>query len=195
MKETLTTTEAAKMLGFHVNTLKNWVRDGKMPAFKTLGGHYRIRAKDLVRVLKENGIPVPPQLEPRYVLLTLDEDANFQAQLKGLFEARPGMFEVKPFLNGYDALMEIGRKAPDIVLLSLRLTHMDGLQLLAKLKSNPATAALKIIAVSDNPADSETAASAGALGFFLKTDGMPALVEKIKAVADDKFLEFPTFPA
>lgn len=191
MKETLTTTEAAKMLGFHVNTLKNWVRDGKMPAFKTLGGHYRIRAKDLVRVLKENGIPVPPQLEPRYVLLTLDEDAAFQAQLKGLFEARPGMFEVKPFLNGFDALVEIGRKAPDIILISLRLTHMDGLHLLAKLKSNPTTSALKIIAVSHRPDDSETAKSAGAFDFFLKSDGLPVLIEKIKNAANDKFLEFP----
>ena len=166
-----------------------------MPAFKTLGGHYRIRVKDLVRVLREKGIPVPAALEPRFTIAVVDEDAAFQAQIRGFFSAKPGTFEIKPFLNGYDALMEIGRKSPDLVLLNVRLTSLDGFQLLSRLKSNPDTEGLKILAISDIPADAQTAVSTGAVDAFTKSDGFPALLEKIKRVADDKFLDFPTLPS
>jgi excisionase family DNA binding protein len=194
MKDTLTTTEAAKLLGFHVNTLKNWVRESKMPAFKTLGGHYRIRVVDLVRVLRENSIPVPTQLQSRYTIIVIDEDATFQAQIRGLFSGKPDTFDIKPFLSGYDALVEIGKKPPELILLSLGLTQMDGLQLISKLKSNPDTENLKVIAVSDRPEQANSAASAGATDFFDKSSGPSALIELIKKTANDRYLDFPTMP-
>jgi excisionase family DNA binding protein len=192
IKETLTTTEAARLMGFHVNTLKNWVRDNKMPAFKTLGGHYRIRTLDLVRTLRENGIPIPSQLEPRFNIAVIDEDASFQAQVKGAFSSRPGTFEIKPFLNGFDALVGIGRGIPDMIILNVRLPQMDGLQLLSKLKSNSETEAIKVLAVADNPQEAKSALAAGAADTYVKSEGSTTLVEKIKKIADDKFLDFPT---
>lgn len=39
--------QAAAILGVHTETLKKWVRDGKLPAFVTPGGWHRFRRSDL----------------------------------------------------------------------------------------------------------------------------------------------------
>lgn len=38
---------AAKVLGVHPATLKRWARDGRVPAIRTPGGHWRFRRTDL----------------------------------------------------------------------------------------------------------------------------------------------------
>ena len=192
MKDTLTTTETARLLGFHVNTLKNWVRDGKMPAFKTLGGHYRIRVRDLVQVLRDNGTPVPPQLENRYTVMVIDEDAAFQSQMKTAFSEKSNSFIIKPYLNGIDALVDLGRKEPDLIMLNIRPSGMDGFDLLKKLKANPDIDGLKVLAVAESLEDTDRALTAGATDVFVKSDGLGILIEKIKKVAEDKYLDFPT---
>jgi len=192
MKDTLTTTETARLLGFHVNTLKNWVRDGKMPAFKTLGGHYRIRVKDLVQVLRDNGMPVPAQLETRYTVMVIDEDAAFQSQMKTVFSEKSNSFIIKPYLNGIDALVELGRKEPDLIMLNIRPSGMDGFDLLKKLKANPGIDGLRILAVAESLEDTDRAIAVGATDVFVKSDGMGVLMEKIKKVAEDKYLDFPS---
>lgn len=46
----LTLTEAAARQGVHRRTVRGWVRDGRLPARITPGGHYRILAGDLDRL-------------------------------------------------------------------------------------------------------------------------------------------------
>jgi excisionase family DNA binding protein len=43
----LSPTEAAKVIGVHVETLKKWARDGKIASFVTPGGWRRFRRSDL----------------------------------------------------------------------------------------------------------------------------------------------------
>lgn len=43
---TLTSTEAADLLGVHPSTVKRWCNDGALPSGKTEGGHRRIRLDD-----------------------------------------------------------------------------------------------------------------------------------------------------
>lgn len=192
MKDTLTTTEAAKLLGFHVNTLKNWVRDGKMPAFKTLGGHYRIRIKDLVKVLRENDIPVPTQLQmSRYTIVAIDDEPGFLTLVRKCFKNHRETFDIKTFQNGYDALMEIGKQAPDLILMDIRLPHMDGYEFLTKLRHNEDTRELKVIAVSGHDEERDRILTAGADDFYLKAQDINILLEKMQTLANDKFLEFP----
>jgi excisionase family DNA binding protein len=192
MKDTLTTTEAAKLLGFHVNTLKNWVRDGKMPAFKTLGGHYRIRIKDLVKVLRDNDIPVPSQLQmSKYTIVVIDDEPAFLTLIKACFKNHKESFEIKAFQNGYDALMEIGRQSPDLILMDIRLPHMDGYEFLTKLRQNEETKELKVIAVSGHDEERDRILQAGANDFYLKAQDINQLLEKMEILTNDKFLEFP----
>ncbi len=41
--------EAAKYLGVHVDTIRRWIRDGKIRSTKTFGGHNRIHISELLQ--------------------------------------------------------------------------------------------------------------------------------------------------
>lgn len=49
----LTPKEASEMLGVHPTTLRLWARQGKLPAYRTPGGHRRFDRQDILRLLEE----------------------------------------------------------------------------------------------------------------------------------------------
>lgn len=58
-----TTFEVSKMCGVGHTTVSYWVDEGKLPAYRTPGGHRRITREDLLGFLKQYRIPVPRRLE------------------------------------------------------------------------------------------------------------------------------------
>lgn len=47
------TYEAARILGIHPSSLWNWCKEGKIKAWRTPGGRYKIPKQELERLLKE----------------------------------------------------------------------------------------------------------------------------------------------
>jgi len=135
MKQILTTTDVAKLLGLHVNTLKNWVRDGKLPSFRTIGGHYRIRVDELIAALKEKGIPVPDSLlktDKKDVYVVHPEEkarGTIERDLNAL-----GLVNVTGFGSGVDALMAMGRSMPSVIIWDAGQKDVDPATLLRSLR-------------------------------------------------------------
>ncbi len=50
------TGEAARFCYVTSETIQNWIRAGRLPAQRTAGGQYRIRARDLRAFMAENGM-------------------------------------------------------------------------------------------------------------------------------------------
>ena len=71
-KAVFTTFEAAKLCHVSPLSIINWVNAGRLPAFRTPGGHRRIRREDLVRIMRDTGMPLPEELR---------EDPEFGLQL------------------------------------------------------------------------------------------------------------------
>ena len=63
LKKPLTTFEVSKICGVVHSTVSKWSNEGKLTAFKTPGGHRRIRLIDLLIFLKIYNILVPPEFE------------------------------------------------------------------------------------------------------------------------------------
>jgi excisionase family DNA binding protein len=61
---TLTSHEAAALLQVNPSSIVKWIKDGRLHAYRTPGGHRRIRAADLVTFLIKHQMPVPRELEP-----------------------------------------------------------------------------------------------------------------------------------
>ncbi|MEX2607069.1 MAG: response regulator [Kiritimatiellia bacterium] len=55
--------KAANLCGVSRNTLCCWIRDDKLPSFRTAGGKYLIRPQDLITFMEQNRMFVPPSLE------------------------------------------------------------------------------------------------------------------------------------
>ena len=54
MKEFVTVSEAARMLGVCCKTIRDWTNDGRLPCVRTLGGHRRIRKSDIDELVGGN---------------------------------------------------------------------------------------------------------------------------------------------
>lgn len=54
----LTTREAAQLLGVAVSTAQVWMENGDLPAWKTPGGHRRVRHSAVVRLVRERATPM-----------------------------------------------------------------------------------------------------------------------------------------
>ena len=58
----LTSLEVAAACGVSTRTVSNWMRDGAIPAHRTVGGHGRVAVADLRKFLEARGMPVPAAL-------------------------------------------------------------------------------------------------------------------------------------
>ena len=58
-KDLYSTFQAAKVLGVSPDTVLKWIKSAKIPASRTLGGHYRIRRDTIGELLSERASPYP----------------------------------------------------------------------------------------------------------------------------------------
>jgi CheY-like chemotaxis protein len=109
-----------------------------------------------------NDRPVAP-----VVLLVEDHETSADGYAQLLTGAG---YRVARAKNGYEALVEVSREAPSIVLLDLKLPKLDGWDLLQRLKADAAMAAVPVIIVTGDslPTHHEMAKSRGALAVLSK---------------------------
>lgn len=69
----LSAPKAATLCGVSRNTICCWIRDGKLPSYRTAGGKYLIRPTDLIGFMRENSMFVPQTLVE---IASEDERAN-----------------------------------------------------------------------------------------------------------------------
>ena len=78
MEDTLTVYKASQMCNVSSKSIINWIEAGHIKAYKTVGGHRRIKYDDLIAFMKRQGIPVPdetPANDRRKILVVDDEEA------------------------------------------------------------------------------------------------------------------------
>ena len=125
-KEILTTFEAAKYCHVHPGTIKNWIRNEHMKAFKTPGGHRRIYKKDLDRFLKENNIPVLSEKNNRKLkVMIVDKDFRVREQITRVLLRDNDRYEIIGSDNAFEAGELLITYKPDIIMLD---TAMEGIE-------------------------------------------------------------------
>jgi excisionase family DNA binding protein len=177
----LTSSEVGELLQVNPSSVKKWVDDGRLLAFRTPGGHRRIRAADLVQFLDVHRMPIPRDLEPtaRRRLLIVDDDA---AQLKAFtraFKRYGDRVETVTATNGIDALVLVGSFRPHFVLLDVLMPGIDGLEVCRRLKVNRETAGIGVVVITGHvtPALKRKALEAGALRVFEKPIDVESVVD------------------
>ena len=149
------TKDAARLLGVSHRTVQLWVENGALQAWKTAGGHRRITMASVHKLVDERravtGAAEAPALKR---LLLLDDDAV----LLRLYELEIAGWNLPLTLSlahdGFEALLRIGERRPDILVSDLSMPGMDGARMIRTLRADPACAEMTIIVVSglDAPA-------------------------------------------
>jgi len=179
------TAHLARRLGVSVPTVQRWVDLGHLKAWKTVGGHRRIdaeSAEDFIRVqMQQRGGAAAPTAEAvtPFSVLVVDDNPDDSDLLCALVDiAVPGA-RIVVAANGFDALMEVGKAMPDLIVTDITMPHMDGVEMIRHLSAQGVARPPAIVAVS-----SHSAAHVDKLG------GLPAGVTLLsKPVEPARFVE------
>lgn len=159
-----TTREAAEMLGVSLRTAQLWSESGLLEAWKTGGGHRRISRQSVERLLvghdaefpvranADGSAPAATSRAAPCILVVEDDDS-----LRRLYEIRlrgwPTQPEVFTASDGYEALVLLGLRQPDLLIADLQMPGMDGFRMLRTIRGAPELAGMSIIVVSGLDAD------------------------------------------
>jgi excisionase family DNA binding protein len=182
------TAHLARRLGVSVPTVQRWVDLGHLKAWKTVGGHRRIdaeSAENFIRVQTQQrggeALDAAAQAEAvvPFSVLVVDDNPDDRDLLCALVEiAVPGA-RIVIAANGFDALIEVGKTMPDLIVTDITMPHMDGVEMIRHLSTQGDARPPAIVAVS-----SHTPAHVEKLG------GLPPGVTLLaKPVETAKFVE------
>ena len=179
------TAHLARRLGVSVPTVQRWVDLGHLKAWKTVGGHRRIdaeSAENFIRVqMQQRGGEATATAEAvvPFSVLVVDDNPDDSDLLCALVEiAVPGA-RIVVAANGFDALIEVGKAMPDLIVTDITMPHMDGVEMIRHLSTQGDARPPAIVAVS-----SHSAAHVDKLG------GLPAGVTLLpKPVEPARFVE------
>ena len=170
----LTTIEVAAACGVSARTVSTWIRDGSIPAHKTVGGHGRVSVEDLRRFLAGRGMHVPPGIAPapdgdgtasakaaRRRALVIDDDETLLAVMKEILTASG--WEVETARHGFLAGYLAGHHRPDVIVLDIMMPGLDGYEVLSLMRRRPEARAVPVIACTSlkGPETEERIRSAG----------------------------------
>lgn len=146
----LTSHQAGSLIQVNPSSINKWVKEGRIPAFRTPGGHRRIKAGDLVAFLNAHNMPVPRILAPasRKKLLVVDDDAKVLTSLERVLKPYASRIELVTVDNGIEALVKIGSFRPHMVVLDVYMPQVDGIEVARRLHSNPETKAIDVYIAS-----------------------------------------------
>jgi excisionase family DNA binding protein len=153
------TAHLARRLGVSVPTVQRWVDLGHLKAWKTVGGHRRIdaeSAENFIRIqTRQRGgeamdAAAPAEAVVPFSVLVVDDNPDDRDLLCALVEiAVPGArIVVAP--NGFDALIEVGKAMPDLIVTDITMPHMNGIEMIRHLSTQGDARPLAIVAVSSH---------------------------------------------
>ena len=146
----LTVYQASKYCSVSPKTVANWIDEGHIKAFRTVGGHRRIERVDLDEFLRRQGMPIPSEFQEghRKRILVIDDDRLIVETIVRSLEEEEQDYEVISASDGFEAGLQVSHFKPDILILDIMMPDIDGYEVCRKVKQDPSTSHIKIIVLS-----------------------------------------------
>lgn len=132
-----TTREAARLLGISLRTAQVWCEQNLLEAWKTEGGHRRVSADSVRRLMKQrqgvrNSEPMAQKTVDSSVLrlLVVEDDVTMIRLYRARIATWPFQTQLTCLNNCYEALVEMGADRPHLLISDLRLPGLDGFDML-----------------------------------------------------------------
>ena len=139
MDDVLTVYKASEYCSVSPKTIINWVEAGHIKAYKTVGGHRRIKKEDLEEFMKKQGIPIPEEARAgeRIKILVVDDDPIIVETLVQGFEEDEHDYEVISASDGFEAGLQVKHFKPHLLILDIMMPDINGYEVCKKIKSDP----------------------------------------------------------
>lgn len=148
--EVFTVSQASQYCKVSSKTIINWIEAGHIKAYKTVGGHRRIKKEDLDRFLREQNMPIPDEdkVTGRKKILVVDDDRIIVETIVQALEEDESGYELVSASDGFEAGLQVSHFKPDLVILDIMMPDINGYEVCRRIKSNPETKDTKIIVLS-----------------------------------------------
>ena len=121
-------------------------------------------------------------------ILVVDDDPEISLLIKIILQKENKDFDIITANDGSYALEKVISEKPDLVLLDVDMPEINGLEVLDRIKDNPATKRIPVIMVTakSNARDFEEAMEKKADWYIVKPFKQDHLLEKIKYLLEKK---------
>ena len=185
-----TVSQASKYCKVAPKTIINWIEAGHINAYKTVGGHRRIKKEDLDRFLEKHQMPAFDQTpeDTRKKILVVDDDKIIVETIVQSLEEDEYGYELISAADGFEAGIQVSHFKPDLIILDIMMPDINGYEVCKKVKSNPETKNSKIIVLSAYLDDENyrQMKECGADACFSKPLPLPELKEQVAKLLDLK---------
>ena len=114
-------------------------------------------------------------------ILLIEDNAVNRDLIQFLLESQG--YQVREAATAEEAFEILKTERPDLIVMDIQLPGMDGLEATKKLKENPATREIPVVAVTPYAmkGDRESAAAAGCVGYITKPIDKTTFLQQVAA--------------
>ena len=116
-------------------------------------------------------------------VVVVDDHPVVRDGLVGMLSGQPDITVVAQAADGRDALLQVQRHDPDVVLMDLRMPGMDGVEAIGELQRRGHRARVLVLTTYDRDDDIVPAIEAGATGYLLKDTPRDDLFRAVRAAS------------
>ncbi len=186
-RKSLSTSAVAELLGVAAGSVANWIDKGQLKAGRTPGGHRRVTPQDLLRFLKQQKLPIPPELSDIVPgVLIVDDEQAVASWIADEISMEFPSYSVFQANDGFAAGDIVASERPSVVVLDLRMPGMDGFEVCRRIKAKPESADTVVIAITAyaSPECEREIIEAGAVACLTKPLDIQDLLGRIKSAIE-----------
>ena len=166
-------------------TVAHWIDQGLLKGHKTPTGRRRVEARELVKFLKAREMAVPADLRDamgRNVIVVVDDEPAYLQALVKTIEKSDLAVEITNATNGVDALLEIGRVRPSLIVLDFRLPDLNAVQVIERLLEPGRRLDAEVLVVTGGVRDEDVKQlrDVGVKTIVNKGEGINVLIDEIR---------------
>jgi excisionase family DNA binding protein len=173
--------QAAERCSISRVTLWRWVKSGKLKAYATPGGHYKIRKNDLETFIRGNmrHLRVSDAF-PKKKIMIVDDDHEMRKLLTKILSKNGYLTETAS--NGIDAGIKIMQFKPDLIILDFNMPQMDSFDVCMRIKKESDHSQIKILILTayDTVENRDRIMKAGADAFLAKPIKNKVLLQHVE---------------
>ena len=183
LNQVLTTHQISKLCLVDSSTVISWIEQGKLPAYRTPGGHRRVSLKDFLDFMKKYNLPLPSginvDINPRVMII--DDETEIIKVIFRVLKTLNSEIQIESATDGFEAGRKMADFKPDLVILDLMLPGIDGFEICRTIRKDERLKDARVLAITgyDTPENKKKIFSCGANGYLVKPFDIKDLMAEI----------------
>ncbi|HAX62428.1 MAG TPA: hypothetical protein DCX95_07760 [Elusimicrobia bacterium] len=189
----LTTYQISQMVNVDITTVIDWIDKGMLKAYKTPGGHRRIKWDELIEFIKKYEMPIPDVIAtssamslrdaavaiPKKILI-VDDNEDILEFISRAIKKFIKNVKIETITEGFIAGKRIAEFKPDLLVLDIHLPGMNGFEVLGYLDKSEKQMKILVITAYPSKEKKEKILKSGADDYLAKPFTVEALKQKME---------------